>query len=88
MELFFSYKHKVQDCYKLSKEFASFLSERLKGVFPIAFEQLEKIKETEGCDGNEACIGMSFIVTQDYNCKPHVDKDDYDIEFIIWIQEG
>ena len=85
------YKHKVQDCYKVSEEFASFLSERLRGIFPIVFEQLEKIKEAEGCDGSEACIGMSpfmcFSVTQDYNCKPHVDKDDYDIGFTIWIQE-
>ena len=56
------------------------------------FEQLEKIKEAEGCDGSETCIGMSpfmcFSVTRDYNCKPHMDKNDYDIGFMIWIQEG
>ena len=53
------------------------------------FEQLKKIKEAEGCDGSEAYIGMSsfmcFSVTRDYNWKPHVDKDDYDVGFIIWI---
>ena len=90
--MFFRYKHKVQDCYKVSEEFASFLSERLKGVFPTVFEQLERIKEAESCDGGDACIGASpftcFTVTRDYNYKPHVDKDDYDIGFIIWIQEG
>ena len=56
------------------------------------FKQLEQIKEAEGCDGGDACIGASpftcFTVTRDYNCKPHIDKDDYDIGFIIWIREG
>ena len=90
--MFFRYKYKVQNCYKVSEEFASFLSERLRGVFPTVFEQLEKIKEVEGCDGSEACIEMSpftcFSVTRDYNCKPHLDKDHYGVGFIIWIQEG
>ena len=90
--MFFRYKHKVQNCYKVSKEFASFLSERLKGVFPTVFEQFEKIKEAEGCDGSEACIRMSsftcFSIIQDYNSKPKVDKDNYNVGFIIWIQEG
>ena len=27
-------------------------------------------------------------MTCDYNCRPHIDKDDYDLGFIIWIQEG
>ena len=82
----------MKDCYKLSEEFASFLSERLKCIFPIVFEQLEKIKEAEGFLGNEASIGMtpftSFTVTCNYNYKPHINKDDNDLGFIIWIQEG
>ena len=82
----------MQDCYKLSEEFASFLLERLRCKFPIVFEQLKKIKEAEGFLSTEASIGASpftsFIVTRDCNCKPHIDKDDYDLGFIIWIQEG
>ena len=81
----------MKDCYKLSKEFASFLSERLRCIFPTVFELLEKIKEAEGFLSNEASIEMSpfisFTVTSDYNCKPHIDKDGYDLGFIIWIQE-
>ena len=82
----------MKDCYKLSEEFASFLSERLRCKFPTVFEQLEKIKEAKGFLSTEASIGASsftsFTVTRDYNCKLHIDKDDYDLGFIIWIQEG
>ena len=82
----------MKDCYKLSKEFANFLSERFRCKFPTVFEQLEKIKEVEGFLSTEASIGASpftsFTVTCDYNCKPHIDKDDYDLGFIFWIQEG
>ena len=56
------------------------------------FEQLEQIKESEGFDAGDACIEaspfMCFTVTHNYNCKSHLDKDDYNIGFIIWIQEG
>lgn len=86
------YKHRKKDCYKVSEELATFISKRLKCIFPTVFEQLEKIKEGEGFVSSEASIGFSpftsFSITRDYNCKPHIDKDDYDLGFIIWIQEG
>ena len=64
LNFFFRYKHKVKDWYKLSEEFASFLSERLRCIFPTVFEQLEKIKEAEGFLSNKASIGMSpFILS-------------------------
>ena len=82
----------MKDCYKLPEEFASFLLERLRCKFLTVFEQLEKIKEAEGFLSTESSIGASpftsFTVTREHNCKPHIDKNDYDLGFIIWIQEG
>ena len=77
----------MKDCYKLLEEFASFLLEILQCKFPTVFEQLEKIKEVEGFLSTKASIGASpftsFTVTHDNNCKLHIDKDDYDLGFII-----
>ena len=40
-EIFLRYKHKVKDCYKLSKEFANFLSEMIGQVFQLVLNFLE-----------------------------------------------
>ena len=76
----------------MSEEFANFVSERLCEFFSTIFAHLERIKESKGFLQNKACIGISpftsFTVTQGCNCKPYLDKDDYDLGFILWIQEG
>jgi len=30
----------------------------------------------------------SFGITRDYNVRLHVDKNDYDFGFILWLHEG
>jgi hypothetical protein len=71
---------------------ATFISLRLKGHFPLVFEQLQKVCDFEGFAKGEACIGNSpfttFVVARDYNCRPHIDGDDYGLGFILWVEEG
>ena len=91
MNLFSKYRHKNTECYKLSKEFTDFVSKRLREIFPTIFAHFKRIKELEGFLQNEAYIGTSlftsFTITCDYNCKPHLDKDNYNLGFILWVQE-
>lgn len=71
---------------------AEFVSDRLEVRYPTIFEHLRKILEVEGFNNGEASLGKSpfttFAVTRDYNCRPHLDGDDYDLGFILWLQEG
>jgi len=60
--------------------------------YPHVFEHLRKIVQAEGFTNNEATMGnsplTSFAITHNYNVRPHVDQDDYDFGFILWLQEG
>lgn len=85
------YHHRKVDYLKLLEYFARFVASRLQNTFGRVFNYLDKIKETEGFKEGEACIGNSpfttFTMTCDHNCRPHLDWDDYDLGFIIWLYE-
>jgi len=48
--------------------------------------------EVEGFGAGGALIGKSpftsFAIIRDYNCRPHLDQDDYDLGFILWLEQG
>lgn len=86
------YSHKHTDVYKLALELSEFVFDKLQIHYPCVFQHLNKILNVEGFTNGEASLGRSpftsFVVTRDYNVRPHVDQDDYDFGFIIWLQEG
>ncbi len=61
--------------------------------FPRAIEGLESKKKRLNIDDGEGRVVdqspfTSFALTRNYEVKIHVDVDDVDICFILWIHEG
>lgn len=90
--LVFRYRHRHTHVQRLASELTDFVSNRLGDIYPNVFKQLHNIVNMEGFHHGEPVLGSSpfttFAVTSDYNCRPHLDKDDYDLGFIIWLQRG
>lgn len=69
-----------------------FVSNQLEVHYPCVFQDLRKILQIEGFTNSETCFRKTsfttFAITRDYNYRPHLDQDDYDLEFILWLKEG
>jgi hypothetical protein len=76
-----------------SSNFATKIYSYLWNNFPRAMEGLEsKRKRLNIDDGERRVVDQSsftsFALTRNYEVKIHVDVDDSDICFILWIHEG
>lgn len=64
----------------------------LKRLYKSLFQYLDGILIGEGFLSDESCIGsgpyMTFVITRDFNCRPHQVEDDYNFGFVIWLHEG
>jgi hypothetical protein len=61
--------------------------------FPKAMEGLESKRKRLNIDDGESRVVdqspfTSFVLTRNYEVKIHVDVDDFNICFILWIHEG
>ena len=83
------YSHKHTDVYKLALELSEFVFDKLQIHYPYVFQHLNKILNVEDFMNGEALLGRSpftfFVLARDYNVRPHIDHDDYDLRFIIWL---
>lgn len=86
------YRHQHTHVQKLALELTDFVSKRLQVIYPNVYKHLHNIVKLEGFQSGEPLFGSSpftsFVVTRDYNCRPHLDQDDYDLGFIIWLLPG
>ena len=77
---------------KVVVELTNFVSACLEASYLGIFQHLQNVVQNEGFHNGEVVVERSpftsFSITRDYNCRPHLDQDDYDLRFIIWLQEG
>jgi len=85
--------HKCPEVEEKSSNFARKIHSYLWNNFPRAMEGLESKRKRLNIDDGEGRLVdqspfTSFTLTKNYEVKIHVDVDDADICFILWIHEG
>jgi hypothetical protein len=85
--------HKCPKVEKKSSNFARKIHSYLWNNFPRAMEGLESKRKRLNIDDGEGRLVdqspfTSFALTRNYEVKIHVNVDDADICFILWIHEG
>ncbi len=85
--------HKCLEVERKSSNFARKIHSYLWNNFPRAMEGLESKRKRLNIDDGEGRLVdqspfTSFALTRNYEVKIHVDADDADICFIVWIHEG
>jgi len=76
-----------------SSNFVRKIHSYLWNNFPGAMEGLESKRKRLNIDDGKGCVVdqspfTSFTLTKNYEVKIHVDVDDANICFILWIHEG
>jgi hypothetical protein len=90
---FCRYMHKCLEVEEKLSNFVKKIPSYLWNNFPRAMEGLESKKKRLNIDDGEGRLMnqssfTSFALTRNYEMKIHVDVDDADICFILWIYEG
>ncbi len=85
--------HQCPQVEEKSSNFVRKIHSYLWNNFPGAMEGLESKRKRLNIDDGEGCVVhqspfTSFALTKNYEVKIHVDIDDADICFILWIHEG
>jgi hypothetical protein len=85
--------HKRPEVEERSSNFARKIYRYLWNNFPRAMEGLESKRKRLNIDDGEGRLVdqspfTSFALTRNYGVNIHVDVDDADICFILWIHEG
>jgi hypothetical protein len=61
----------------------------LQRHFLPIFDHLYQIRESEGVNPKERCMGhspfTSISITQDYHCNMHTDSNDFFYSFFVWL---
>jgi hypothetical protein len=85
--------HQCSEVQERSSNFARKIHSYLWNNFRRAMEGLESKRKMLNIDDGEGRVVdqspfTSFALTKNYEVKIHVDVDDVDICFIVWIHEG
>ncbi len=85
--------HQCSQVKEKSSNFARKIHNYLWNNFPRVMEGLESKRKRLNIDDGEGCVVdqspfTSFTLTRNYEMKIHVDVNDVDICFILWIHEG